>query len=119
QDDGCSAADGQAAARRHQTTPPAQAPQPQAKAGPPPPAHAPRCTPHAPQHQDRKCRSAGCRPPHPPPQPAPPPASTPPPPPPPRPAADATHRDDQAQPAAPISDQPRAAPKAPAAASPD
>src|SRR5262249_22043889 len=43
----------------------------------------------------------------------------PPTPPPPRlPAADETHRDDQAQPAAPKPDQPRACPPAPAAASP-
>src|SRR5262249_6763357 len=47
----------------------------------------------------------------------PPPAPSPPPHPPP--AADAMHRDDQAQPAAPKSDQPRASPPAPAAASPD
>src|SRR5262249_49183153 len=117
QDDGYSAADDRTDAHRHQTTPPAPLPQPQAKAGSPPRALARRCTPHAPQHQHHQCRSVAGSPPHPPPQPAPPPAASPPLPPPP-PAA-ATHRDDQAQPAAPKSDQPHASPPAPAAASPD
>src|SRR6266478_6595477 len=79
QDDGWSAADDQTAALRRQTTPPAPALPPPAKAGSPPHAHARRCTPHAPQHQDHQCRSVGGRRPHPH-QPAPPPASIPPPP---------------------------------------
>src|SRR5262249_48447692 len=85
QDDGCSAADDQTDARRHQTTPPAPSPRPQAKAASPPHALARRCTPHAPQHQDHQCRSVGRSPPHPPPQPAPPQAPSPPLPPPPPP----------------------------------
>src|SRR5262249_41596314 len=60
QDDGCSAADGQAAARRHQTTPPAQAPQPQAKAGSPPPAPSPEDAPPPPPNT----RPAIVAPPH-------------------------------------------------------
>src|SRR5262249_45292321 len=78
QDDGYPAADDRTDAPRHQTTPPAPLPQPQAKAGSPPRALARRCTPHAPQHQDHQCRSVGGSPPHPPPQPAPPPAASPP-----------------------------------------
>src|SRR5262249_34203686 len=51
QDDGWSAADAPNAALRRQTTPPAPALPPPAQARSPPLAHAPRCTPHAPQHQ--------------------------------------------------------------------
>src|SRR5262249_56382036 len=91
-------------AHRQHTPPPAPFPQPQEKPASPPRALARRCTPHAPQHQHPQSRSAAGSPPHPPPQPAPPPAASPPLPPPP--AAAATHRDDQAQPAAPKSDQP-------------
>src|SRR5262249_51817801 len=116
QDDGWSAADAPNAALRRQTTPPAPALPPQAKAGSRPLAHARRCTPHAPQHQDLQCRSVACRTPQPPHQPAPPQASIRPPPQP-LPAAAAPHRDDQAQPAAPISEPPPPPPPAPAAAS--
>src|SRR5262249_50627531 len=79
---------------------------------PAPPPHAPPPPPHPTPHNPPP--PAG-RPPPPPPRPPPPPPPSPPPPP--LPAATATHRDDRAQPAAPKSDQPRACPPAPAAAS--
>src|SRR5262249_50804301 len=112
-----SQADARLPTPQHRTKPPAPAPQPPAIVGSPPRAHARRCTPPAPQHQDRiSPHGAGSRPPEPL-QPPPPPASThrlPPPP-----AANATRRDDQAQPAAHRSDRPRANTPAPAAAAPD
>src|SRR5262249_54998386 len=64
QDDGWSAADDPNAALRRQTTPPAPALPPPAQAGSPPHAHARRCTPHTPQHQDHQCRSVGGSSPH-------------------------------------------------------